>query len=91
MSERLPNGESAKKLVKKVLTNYKLPYITITPVFSICDTHGYLNGEQKECPYCHKKTQVWTRVMGYHRPMDSFNIGKQGEHMERMLFKSKEC
>lgn len=91
MSERLPNGESAKKLVKKVLTNYKLPYITITPVFSICDVHGYLNGQQNECPHCHKKTQVWTRVMGYHRPVDSFNIGKQGEHLERMLFKNSEC
>ncbi len=87
MSERLPNGESAKNLVRKVLTNYKLPYITITPVFSVCPTHGYLNGEQHECPHCSKKTQVWTRVMGYHRPFDSFNIGKKGEHMERVLFK----
>ena len=87
MSERLPNGESAKNLVKKVLMNYKLPYITITPVFSVCPTHGYLNGEQHECPHCSKKTQVWTRVMGYHRPFDSFNIGKKGEHMERVLFK----
>ena len=87
MSERLPNGESAKSLIKKVLTNYKLPYITITPVFSVCPTHGYLNGEQHECPHCHKKTQVWTRVMGYHRPFDSFNIGKKGEHTERVLFK----
>ena len=91
MSERLPDGESAKKLVRKVLTNYKLPYVTITPVFSVCETHGYLNGQQEECPHCHKKTQVWTRVMGYHRPMDSFNIGKKGEHMERMLFNYKKC
>lgn len=91
MSERLPNGESAKNLVKKVLTNYKLPYITITPVFSVCPTHGYLNGEQHECPHCSKKTQVWTRVMGYHRPFDSFNIGKKGEHMERVLFKESKC
>ncbi len=91
MSERLPNGESAKNLVKKVLTNYKLPYITITPVFSVCPTHGYLNGEQHECPHCSKKTQVWTRVMGYHRPFDSFNIGKKGEHMERVLFKECKC
>ncbi len=91
MSERLPNGESAKNLIKKVLTNYKLPYITITPVFSVCSTHGYLNGEQHECPHCSKRTQVWTRVMGYHRPFDSFNIGKKGEHMERVLFKECKC
>lgn len=87
MNEKLPSGESAKNLVKKVLTEYKLPYITITPVFSTCEIHGYLNGEQHECPYCNNKTQVWTRVMGYHRPFDSFNIGKKGEHMERMFFK----
>ena len=91
MSERLPDGESAKNLVKKVLTNYKLPYITITPVFSTCTTHGYLDGEQLECPHCHKKTLVWTRVMGYHRPFDSFNIGKKGEHMERVFFKNPTC
>ncbi len=91
MSERLPDGESAKNLIKKVLTNYKLPYITITPVFSVCTSHGYLNGEQPICPKCSKKTQVWTRVMGYHRPFDSFNIGKKGEHSERVLFKNKEC
>ena len=91
MSEKLPDGESAKNLVKKVLTKYKLPYITITPVFSVCTNHGYLNGEQPVCPKCSKKTQVWTRVMGYHRPFDSFNIGKKGEHMERILFKNKKC
>lgn len=89
MSERLPSGEAAKKLVRNVLSNYKIPYITITPVFSVCSTHGYINGEKHECPHCHKKTQVWTRVMGYHRPFDSFNIGKKGEHMERILFKNK--
>ncbi|MDR2777950.1 MAG: hypothetical protein LBB13_00370, partial [Rickettsiales bacterium] len=87
MSERLPNGEAAKNLVRKVLTRYKLPYITITPVFSICPTHGYLSGERDTCPQCNKKAQVWTRVMGYHRPLDSFNIGKKGEHTERVLFK----
>lgn len=91
MSEKLPDGESAKNLVKRVLTKYKLPYITITPVFSVCANHGYLNGEQPVCPKCSKKTQVWTRVMGYHRPFDSFNIGKKGEHMERVLFKNKKC
>jgi ribonucleoside-triphosphate reductase len=91
MSERLPNGEAAKNLVKKVLTNYKLPNFTVTPVFSVCSSHGYLNGEQQICPHCNKRTQVWTRVMGYHRPVDSFNIGKKGEHMERVMFKATNC
>jgi ribonucleoside-triphosphate reductase len=92
MSERLPSGEAAKKLVKKVLEGYKLPYITITPVFSTCSTHGYLDGERPLCPKCKKVTQVWTRVMGYHRPVESFNVGKKGEHMERVPFREqKEC
>ncbi len=86
MNEKLESGESCKKLVRAVLENYQLPYITVTPVFSVCDDHGYLDGEQPSCPHCHKPTQVWTRVMGYFRPIDSFNIGKKGEHRERMHF-----
>lgn len=87
MSERISTGEACKRFVRTVLSNYKMPYITITPVFSTCSTHGYLNGEHKTCPHCGQKTQVWTRVMGYHRPVDQFNIGKQGEHNERIMFK----
>ncbi|WP_293839854.1 anaerobic ribonucleoside-triphosphate reductase [Sphingopyxis sp.] len=69
-----------------MLTNYRLPYVTLTPVFSVCDTHGYLDGEQPECPTCGERTKVWTRVMGYFRPVDSFNKGKQGEHRQRRHF-----
>ena len=90
MSERISTAEACKRFVKTVLSNYKMPYITITPVFSTCHDHGYLNGEQKVCPICGKKTQVWTRVMGYHRPVESFNIGKQGEHKDRMFFKEND-
>ncbi len=86
MGEKLSSGESCKRFVKKVIENYQLPYITITPVFSTCETHGYLNGEQPECPTCGEKTNVWTRVMGYFRPVASFNTGKKGEHMERKHF-----
>lgn len=86
MSEKLSDGEACKRFVKKVIENYQLPYITVTPVFSVCNTHGYLSGEQCTCPTCGAKTQVWTRVMGYFRPVDSFNIGKQGEHRERKHF-----
>ncbi|MER2519594.1 MAG: ribonucleoside triphosphate reductase [Bdellovibrionales bacterium] len=87
MSERIDSTESCRKFVRTVMENYQIPYITITPVFSVCDTHGYLKGEQPECPHCGGKTQVWTRVMGYFRPVDSFNIGKKGEHRERVHFK----
>jgi ribonucleoside-triphosphate reductase len=95
MNEQLESAASCRHLVKTVLENYQLPYITITPVFSVCDTHGYLKGEQPVCPVCDQPTQVWTRVMGYFRPVDSFNIGKKGEHRERVHFREppmdKEC
>jgi len=86
MSERLDTADSCRQFVRAVLENYQLPYITITPVFSVCDEHGYLKGEQPTCPHCGERTQVWTRVMGYFRPVDSFNIGKKGEHHERKHF-----
>ena len=86
MSEKISTMEACKRFVRTVLSNYKMPYITITPVFSTCCNHGYLNGEQATCPHCGEKTQIWTRVMGYHRPIESFNVGKKGEHMERIMF-----
>lgn len=86
MSEKLSDAEACKRFVRKVIENYQLPYITVTPVFSTCTTHGYLNGEQPNCPHCGGKTNVWTRVMGYFRPVESFNIGKKGEHRERKHF-----
>lgn len=60
----------------------------MTPTFSICADHGYLAGEQPHCPTCGAVCEVWTRVMGYHRPVSSFNIGKKGEHAERVHFKA---
>ena len=89
MDERLPSADACKRFVKKVIENYQMPYITVTPIFSICETHGYLNGEQPICPHCSEKTSVWTRVMGYFRPVDSFNTGKKGEHKQRKLFKDR--
>jgi ribonucleoside-triphosphate reductase len=86
MSERLSSGDACKNLVKTVIENYRLPYITITPVFSICQDHGYLAGEHHTCPHCNAATEVWTRVMGYYRPVSSFNLGKKGEHRERLFF-----
>ncbi|MBT3827535.1 ribonucleoside triphosphate reductase [bacterium] len=86
MNEKISSVQACKRFVRTVIENYSLPYITVTPVFSICIDHGYLAGEKPLCPKCNKKTQVWTRVMGYHRPTDSFNLGKKGEHRERVHF-----
>ena len=86
MNEHLESTDSCRKFVRTVLENYQLPYITVSPVFSVCDTHGYLKGEQPKCPHCGKDTNVWARVMGYFRPVESFNIGKKGEHRERKHF-----
>lgn len=89
MGERIEDSKTCKELVKKVISSYRLPYITITPIFSICPTHGYISGEYEYCPKCpagESKCTVYTRVMGYHRPVESFNIGKIGEHQERKFF-----
>ena len=92
MNEKISSGEACKKLVKKILENFKLPYITVTPTFSVCPKHGYLNGEHQYCPCCAEEQctqccEVYTRVMGYHRPVSEFNRGKQSEHNERVHFK----
>ena len=86
MGERVSSGEACKQLVKRALTNYRQPYITITPTFSICPSHGYLSGEHQHCPQCDAECEVWTRVMGYHRPVSSWNKGKQSEHEQRQFF-----
>lgn len=84
--EKISSAEVCKAIIKKSLTNFKLPYITLTPTFSICPTDGYLAGEVKVCEKCGQETEIWTRVMGYLRPRSSFNIGKKGEYDERVTF-----
>lgn len=86
MGAAMSSGEACAKLVKRALEGYHLPYITVTPTFSICADHGYFSGEHFECPKCGAETEVWTRVMGYFRPMKSFNTGKKGEFRERQYF-----
>ncbi|WP_215523954.1 ribonucleoside triphosphate reductase [Varibaculum prostatecancerukia] len=92
MGEAMNSAESCKTLVHRALANFKLPYITITPTFSICPVHGYLSGEHFDCPKCAQEgnheqpCEVWTRVMGYFRPVTSFNTGKQSEYAERTTF-----
>ena len=86
LGERIANVETAKALVKKILTNYRIPYLTLSPTFSICDNHGYLKGEQHVCPECGKETEIWTRVVGFHRPVQNWNKGKQEEFKDRETF-----
>ena len=94
MNERISSAQACKELVRRSLTAFRTPYITVTPTFSICPTHGYLAGEHLTCEKCAElhpgaepvECEVWTRVMGYFRPVKSFNIGKKGEYMERQMF-----
>jgi anaerobic ribonucleoside-triphosphate reductase len=86
LGERLPSWKSAAELIKKVAWNTKLPYFTLTPTFSICPTHGYTNGEHKQCPVCEATCEVYSRVVGYLRPVDQWNDGKQAEFNIRKTF-----
>ncbi|MFV8395818.1 ribonucleoside triphosphate reductase [Corynebacterium hindlerae] len=87
MGAYLSSGKECALLVKRALSNFSLPYVTITPTYSICPQHGYLAGEVPVCS-CGSPTEVWTRVMGYFRPVASFNTGKKGEFHERVYFAS---
>ncbi|EDY34738.1 anaerobic ribonucleoside-triphosphate reductase [Aciduliprofundum boonei T469] len=80
------SSESVKSLAKKIAENTKIPYFTITPTFSICPEHGYLPGEQWSCPYCGRKTEVYSRVVGYFRPVEAWNGGKKEEFKMRINF-----
>lgn len=89
LGERLSDPQMAKNLVRKIFENFRLPYITLTPTFSICPSHGYLEGEHFECPKCTIKQpcEVYSRVVGYLRPVAQWNFGKQREYKERKEFK----
>jgi len=88
LGEKISDPNMAKNLVKKIFTNYSLPYITLTPTFSICPTHGYISGEHFECPQCTIKQpcEVYSRVVGYIRPVNQWHKGKQEEYQERKEF-----
>jgi anaerobic ribonucleoside-triphosphate reductase len=86
MGERLHSWKSAAELIKKVSHNSRLPYFTLTPTFSICPTHGYTSGEHHQCPTCGATSEVYSRVVGYLRPVDQWNIGKQAEFAMRKTF-----
>lgn len=90
LGEQIKDTEIAKQLIRKAFTNYKLPYLSLTPTFSVCPEHGYLNGEVYTCPDCGKDTEVWSRVDGYLRPVQNFHKGKQEEYKQRVKYVIRE-
>ena len=86
LGQRLPDWESCMKLVRKIAENYKLPYYTMSPTYSVCSEHGYLVGEQWKCPHCGKETEVYSRITGYYRPVKNWNAGKVQEYKMRKTY-----
>lgn len=83
LGEKLPDWKAAASLVKRIAENYELPYYTLSPTYSVCKEHGYIPGEVYECPHCHRKTEVYSRITGYYRPVQNWNTGKSEEFKER--------
>jgi len=86
LGEKLPDWKAAASLVRKIAENYKLPYYTLSPTYSVCREHGYLAGEIYECPHCHAKTEVYSRITGYYRPVQNWNDGKSQEYKNRVVY-----
>ena len=86
LGEKLPDWKAAAELVRKIAENYKLPYYTMSPTYSVCKNHGYLTGEQYTCPHCGEKTEVYSRITGYYRPVQNWNDGKSQEFKDRKVY-----
>ncbi|MCB9498712.1 MAG: ribonucleoside triphosphate reductase [Bacillales bacterium] len=86
LGERMPSWQATAKLVKAIAENYKLPYYTISPTYSVCPDHGYLSGEQSVCPTCGRETEIYSRITGYYRPVKNWNAGKSEEFKERRTY-----
>ena len=86
LGEKLPDWKAAAALVRKIAENYKLPYYTMSPTYSVCKDHGYLTGEQTVCPICGAKTEVYSRITGYYRPVQNWNDGKAQEFKDRKVY-----
>ena len=86
LGEKLPDWKAAANLVRKIAENYRLPYYTMSPTYSVCREHGYLAGEQYTCPHCGKKTEVYSRITGYYRPVQNWNDGKAQEFKDRKVY-----
>ena len=86
LGEKLPDWKAAANLVRKIAENYELPYYTLSPTYSVCKDHGYISGEQFTCPICGNKTEVYSRITGYYRPVQNWNDGKTQEFKDRKLY-----
>ena len=86
LGEKLPDWKAAANLVRKIAENYKLPYYTMSPTYSVCKNHGYLAGEQFTCPHCGQPTEVYSRITGYYRPVQNWNDGKTQEYKDRKVY-----
>ncbi len=86
LGEKLPDWKAAANLVRKIAENYKLPYYTLSPTYSVCKDHGYLTGEQFKCPICGQPTEVYSRITGYYRPVQNWNDGKAQEYKDRKVY-----
>ena len=86
LGEKLPDWKAAANLVRKIAENYKLPYYTLSPTYSVCANHGYLVGEQFTCPECGNATEVYSRITGYYRPVQNWNDGKAQEYKDRVVY-----
>ena len=86
LGEKLPDWQAAASLVKKIAENFKLPYYTMSPTYSVCSEHGYLVGEQHTCPHCGKEAEVYSRITGYYRPVKNWNDGKSQEFKDRKVY-----
>ena len=86
LGEKLPDWKAAANLVRKIAENYKLPYYTMSPTYSVCADHGYLTGEQHVCPICGKEAEVYSRITGYYRPVKNWNDGKTQEFKDRKVY-----
>ena len=86
LGEKLPDWKAAATLVRKIAENYKLPYYTMSPTYSVCKNHGYLTGEVYTCPHCGEKTEVYSRITGYYRPVQNWNDGKAQEFKDRKVY-----
>ena len=86
LGEKLPDWKSAANLVRKIAENYRLPYYTLSPTYSVCRNHGYLAGEQHVCPHCGEATETYSRITGYYRPVQAWNDGKAQEFKERKTY-----
>ncbi len=86
LGEKMPDWKAAANLVRKIAENYKLPYYTLSPTYSVCKSHGYLAGEEYTCPHCGEKTEVYSRITGYYRPVQNWNDGKAQEYKMRKVY-----